>query len=350
MTTCKQPKSQEDQTSRLPSLAGKGGQESDLDKNLVPVPSPLKTGALVRRLGRSSSSLITPSPTRRGLGKGYLYLLQKSLSAKSSGFTIIECLLAIILVGIMMTAIAPVIVLSVATRVQARRVEQATMAARTYIDGIQTGAIPAPASLVTLPAPPTPGTFNPTDRGNFAAVLPPPAGTTLACSNDPTDPIYPYCTNDPNLSLYCVDNGGGCVGANTKDFIVQAFRSAAVPPVVVPPAVVPPDDGSQGYLLGVRVYRADLFDGNSTFSTTQERGESNNLTRKVGTNAGGTGRVLGQANGPMIELTTEIRPNVKQVNPTLVTPVPGVPSSTSSPSPGSAMNELCARLGGCKDP
>jgi len=43
------------------------------------------------------------------------------------GFTIVESLMAIVVVAILMTAISPVIILSVATRVQARRVELATL-------------------------------------------------------------------------------------------------------------------------------------------------------------------------------------------------------------------------------
>lgn len=312
MTTCKQPKSQEDLTPPPPSLRGKGEQDRSLYQSVVPVPSPL----------------------RGGLGRGYLYLFQKSISAKSSkssGFTIIECLLAIILVGIMMTAVAPVIVLSVATRLQARRVEQASQAARSYIDAVQTGTVPAPANAIVL--------TDPSDRTSFVTLATAPASTLPTCtdtrSTDPTS-IYPYCQNEATSSLYCVDNGGGCVGGNTKDFIVQAFRSAAVPPP--PPASAPPDDGSQGYLLGVRVYRADGFDGTSVLTTTKER-QQNNQPTKVGTNTGGRG----QRNAPMVELTTEIRPNVRLLTP----PVPGITPSPTSPSPGDAMNKLCDRLGGC---
>jgi len=46
--------------------------------------------------------------------------------ASQFGFTIVESLMAIVVVAILMTAISPVIILSVATRVQARRVELAT--------------------------------------------------------------------------------------------------------------------------------------------------------------------------------------------------------------------------------
>ena len=56
-----------------------------------------------------------------------------------SGYTIIESLVAMIVVSVLMIAIAPVMAYSVATRVQARRVELATQAARTYIDSLRTG-------------------------------------------------------------------------------------------------------------------------------------------------------------------------------------------------------------------
>lgn len=46
------------------------------------------------------------------------------------GVTLLESLVAMLVVGILMTAIAPLIALSAAARVQARRVDQATQAAR----------------------------------------------------------------------------------------------------------------------------------------------------------------------------------------------------------------------------
>ncbi|NES72920.1 MAG: prepilin-type N-terminal cleavage/methylation domain-containing protein, partial [Okeania sp. SIO2D1] len=47
---------------------------------------------------------------------------QTNLQESEAGFTIIESLIAIIIVGILMVAIAPVIAFSAATRLQARRV------------------------------------------------------------------------------------------------------------------------------------------------------------------------------------------------------------------------------------
>src|SRR4028119_952420 len=67
---------------------------------------------------------------------------QQNLSqSRDGGYTIIESLVAMVVVAVLMIAIAPVMAFSVATRVQARRVELAMQAARTYIDALRTGAI-----------------------------------------------------------------------------------------------------------------------------------------------------------------------------------------------------------------
>uniref|UniRef100_A0ACD5GZB7 Prepilin-type N-terminal cleavage/methylation domain-containing protein n=1 Tax=Desertifilum tharense IPPAS B-1220 TaxID=1781255 RepID=A0ACD5GZB7_9CYAN len=49
-----------------------------------------------------------------------------SSSASDSGFTLLESLMAIVILTIMLVGVAPFIVLATATRVQARRVEMAT--------------------------------------------------------------------------------------------------------------------------------------------------------------------------------------------------------------------------------
>jgi type II secretory pathway pseudopilin PulG len=218
-----------------------------------------------------------------------------------SGFTIVEALLAIILVTVLMVAIAPVIALSVATRVQARRVEQATQAARTYIDGVRSGQIETPAARVPM----TETATDPSSgqkiyvykRDKFAEVKAP-ANTPLNCPKPAVllqNSRYPYCLNQPGvtptgISLYCADfDGNGCSSGSSKDFIIQAFRS------VIP---LSGDTGSQGYLLGVRVYRANAFDGVGTLQTTLEKGG-----KKVATYTGGTG----ERYAPIVEMTTEVR-------------------------------------------
>src|SRR4028118_1115436 len=67
---------------------------------------------------------------------------QSSLhKSQEAGYTIIESLVAMIVVSVLMIAIAPVMAFSVATRVQARRIELATQAGKAYIDALRTGAI-----------------------------------------------------------------------------------------------------------------------------------------------------------------------------------------------------------------
>ena len=208
-----------------------------------------------------------------------------------------------------MTAITPVIVLSVATRVQARRVEQATQAARSYIDGVQTGTIPKPENAIPLKQDDKTTTATPdTAFANAAAPLP----TVLNCPDDRTVPgsIYPYCANDPAdftaPSLYCIDNdGGGCLNGSPRDYIVQAFRSAKTSvqgvPEIDPSDGTLIDKGTTGYLLGVRVYRADAFDGTSTLATTTTNAAAGG--KKAATYAGGKGVRL----APLVEMTTEVR-------------------------------------------
>ena len=141
---------------------------------------------------------------------------QNVSKSRDGGYTIIESLVAMIVVSVLMIAIAPVMAFSVATRVQARRVELATQAARTYIDALRTGAL-------------TP--------------------------NDPTNPGFPsnsIAAPANPANLYCVnfDETPGCAGS--KEFFVQGvWQNQANPP----------DPTTTGYQLTVRVYRADGFTG-----------------------------------------------------------------------------------------
>ncbi|MGD1911536.1 MAG: hormogonium polysaccharide secretion pseudopilin HpsB [Rivularia sp. (in: cyanobacteria)] len=197
-------------------------------------------------------------------------------SSNQSGFTIIESLVAIIVVGILMTAIAPTIVLSVATRVQARRVEFATDAAQSYIDGVRSGTIEPPE----LP--------NKSDEQlksyDFSKYDAPKQGTLVCKAND-------YCSK-PDTNLYCVDGDadGSCKITTSKDMIVQAFRYN--------PSSKEPEDG---YSLGVRVYRADAFDKKKVKELKALKDDD---AKKQSTFTGGTG--LRSVQTPLMEITTDI--------------------------------------------
>lgn len=225
----------------------------------------------------------------------YLKKLRSS-SSNQSGFTIIESLVAIIVIGILMTAIAPTIVLSVATRVQARRVELATDAAQSYIDGVRTGTIEPPK----LP--------NKSDdelkKYDFSKYDAPKQGTLACKANE-------YCSK-PDTNLYCVDGDadGSCTINNSKDMIVQSFRYSSSS-----------TEAEDGYSLGVRVYRADAFDRKKVkqLKALKDKDKNKNVEKQL-TFTGGTG--LRSVQTPLMEVTTEI-------------------------SNGTQFSDFCQRLKGC---
>ncbi len=180
------------------------------------------------------------------------------LPLRQAGFTIVELLVAMLLVGILMTVIAPVLVLSTATRVQARRVELATQAARAYIDGVKSGTINSPPSIT----------------GNLEDYAAPTSSGSLSCTPNS------YCSSMP--SLYCIDfDSTGCSTSSLTDMVIQAFR--------VNPAST---DADKGYRLGIRVYRADAFKDTGTLKKET----------KQATFTGG----LGDRQAPLVEMTSDI--------------------------------------------
>jgi prepilin-type N-terminal cleavage/methylation domain-containing protein len=183
---------------------------------------------------------------------------QNLSQSRDGGYTIIESLVAMIVVSVLMIAIAPVMAFSVATRVQARRVELATQAARTYIDALRTGAIrPKDPSDPTIPA------GFPVEDDTAAA---------------PTS----------SGSLYCIDldERPGCTDGSKKDFYVQGVRPTGAKPT------------ETGYSLIVRVYRADGFPG--TMTKTQQ---------SVANSA------LGNPQAPLVVMETDIPPTTGETSP-----------------------------------
>jgi prepilin-type N-terminal cleavage/methylation domain-containing protein len=175
---------------------------------------------------------------------------QNVSKSRDGGYTIIESLVAMIVVSVLMIAIAPVMAFSVATRVQARRVELATQAARTYIDALRTGAIKQNQANPWFPSE-SPGA--------------------------PTDSTKLYCVNFEKTPV--------CDGS--KDFFVQGVRPQN------PGTTIPTDTG---YDLTVRVYRADAFSSPGTMKIEQQSV----------TNSG-----LGDPKAPLVVMKTEIPPTTQ---------------------------------------
>lgn len=170
---------------------------------------------------------------------------------RDAGYTIIESLVAMIVVSVLMIAIAPVMAFSVATRVQARRTELATQAARAYIDALRTGALRPTGSTPASP----PGF----PEFNAAANPPAPNG------------------NLNNLYCYDLDETPDCVNSK-KDFYVQGVRNVNNNPT------------DTGYSLTVRVYRADAT---GTLQPDQQSVANSGL---------------GNPNAPLVVMKTEIPP------------------------------------------
>ena len=193
---------------------------------------------------------------------------QNLSDSTQSGFTIIECLLAIIIVSLLMTAIAPVLAISVATRVQARRVELATAAAKAYIDGVRSGEIQPPKTI---------------SQTISLEKVPPPKVGTLTCKTNRA-----YCK--PPAELYCINfENQGCSNKSLRAMIIQPFAYTSKSST----------DPKKGYQLGIRVYRADAFTSGRTLLAT-----GLNKQKVDRSFTGGTGLRTRQA--PLIEMTTEI--------------------------------------------
>ncbi|MEG4801993.1 hormogonium polysaccharide secretion pseudopilin HpsB [Microcoleus sp. ARI1-B5] len=183
---------------------------------------------------------------------------QNSSQPRDGGYTIIESLVAMIVVSVLMIAIAPVMAFSVATRVQARRTELAAQAGKAYIDALRTGAIRPTGSTPASP----PG---------------------FPTSDPATVPAAP--TSSGALYCYNLDETPGCAGST--EFFVQGIRSPNTNPN---PNIGPTDTG---YSLTVRVYRADAFSSAGALDTKQQSVANSGL---------------GNPKAPLVIMQTEIPP------------------------------------------
>jgi prepilin-type N-terminal cleavage/methylation domain-containing protein len=198
---------------------------------------------------------------------------QASTSSSESGFTIIESLVALLVVAILLTAIAPVILLSVATRLQAKRIEQATQTTKTFIDGVRTGAIPPPqTNLIELDPATKDKPRNLED--NLITIQKMPAPTT------------------PN-GLYCANKDGNILNPNPNCSSDLFFIQAAQ--IKVKNSIA-----SEGYRLAIRIYRKEAFDSPGVL--TASSGENKTIQTPFTSGLGGS-------KAPLVEMATDISSN-----------------------------------------
>ncbi|CAD5929584.1 hormogonium polysaccharide secretion pseudopilin HpsB [Planktothrix agardhii] len=188
--------------------------------------------------------------------------------SSESGYTILEGLMAVIVVSVMLLAIGPVIAFSVGTRVQAKRVELATQAGKSYIDWVK--AAPD-ANAIKERAP-----------KQTAITAPATGDLTSDCTSKDG-----YCTTT-DKKLYCVnlDETAGCQTNSPVDMVVQ--------PIIT--KVTDATKPENGYGMQVRVYRANSF---APGVTLQSPTKSDSLT----TNA------LGNRGLPLVMMKTEVLPS-----------------------------------------
>ncbi|MEB3291208.1 MAG: type II secretion system protein [Leptolyngbya sp.] len=180
---------------------------------------------------------------------------KRSPAHPEQGLTLIECLVAIIMVALVAGSIAPVLVISLASRVNSQKSEQALGLAQSEVD--RTRTLVAQGGYTTANLPPLGSTASGAveENAQISSVLGPNLSVT-----DPTNFAYARPVDV---------NGDG-----QNDFLVQQFRSQGFTSSGIPVA----------FTLGIRVYDIDVTGtGNlKTEKDNQDRAASLGLT-------GGTG-------------------------------------------------------------
>jgi type II secretory pathway pseudopilin PulG len=205
-----------------------------------------------------------------------------------SGYTILEGIMAILMVTVMLTLVGPVIAFSVGTRVQAKRIELASQAAKTYVDSLRAGSLPPPVdntpdttALKKRPAP---------NSGQAD-------GGVLDC--DPKTNVPGFCNQ--TKTLYCVsfDGNNTCTADTDKDRLVDMVVQAQA----CYPTGTTVLNEKEGYHLLVRVYRANAF-GKLTDGFKPKKGDGSDARSDSSvTNA------LGDPSKPLTTFTTYIVPD-----------------------------------------
>ncbi|MCS6812812.1 MAG: hypothetical protein NZ772_04470 [Cyanobacteria bacterium] len=189
----------------------------------------------------------------------------------TTGFTLVEPLMALVVVSVLLVTTAPVMVLSVASRVRARQIELASQAARSYIDNLRSRSIDPPSTTnanispartavardfryTTCTVAQSPPTRTATDPACVRFPVPlgnnfmPPTFTAADFTNVPAN------TDQGVL----IDGNGDGSYRGIVDFRIQAIRTMIPGETVATPATADAVR-RRGYSLIVRVYQ-----GNST--------------------------------------------------------------------------------------
>jgi len=207
------------------------------------------------------------SPSTRSFSTRLLLALagrtSSSLSKASTeeGLSLIECLVAIVVITITVVAITPPIFLATASRIQSRRAEQANQIAQAEVDRIRTIVERGLFTLQDLPDSAgdgiDPTQVNAPTQVNTNLLLSP-----ASCPNTtkyPQSPASPV----PNNTLIPVDVDGDC----KAEYAIQVFRANNCTPAELRSIPNPPAPYS--FNVGVRVY--SFIEGTTLPTLSNER-------------------------------------------------------------------------------
>lgn len=167
-------------------------------------------------------------------------------STSQAGVTLLECLIAIAVIGITSALILPPLFVAAASRVQNRRAEQALQIAQGEVDRIQTMVASGNHTAALLPLPATNSS-----TVNLSTIAPPAAvaSSFLKSVKTGTGGCNTYTGQQiPITQALGVDVDGDCAA----DFYMQVFRDEAPNNRAPGPTTNPPSN----FRLAVRVYSA----------------------------------------------------------------------------------------------
>ncbi len=146
----------------------------------------------------------------------WLTLMGSPSQRSEAGLTLIECIVAIVIVSVVGVAITPPLFLATAARVQTNRAEQAVQISQGEVDKVRVLVEQGAYTSAELPGP---GAAEVTQTGAPDAVLTTALSSTYQPCDDTLDPTFrPPAANQ----LLPVDVNGDC----QSDFLIQVFRSA----------------------------------------------------------------------------------------------------------------------------
>ncbi|MFB2922219.1 type IV pilus modification PilV family protein [Aerosakkonema funiforme] len=168
-------------------------------------------------------------------------------NSSQQGISLLECLIAITVISVVISAFTPPIFLAVATQIQNRRAEQAIQLAQGEIDRVR--------SI--------------TERLDYANTDLPPVGATIVEQQSaPSGATTDRNSVSATTGLLVDVNGDG-----TNDFVVQTYRNDGVPD----------SSGKRvAFYMGVRVYAAVITQNYGLLENPPQRSASLTLTTALG--------------------------------------------------------------------